>query len=64
MYYSLDGDNWIKIENSFMSSAYHHKVLSGFMSLRIGLCSIGEGKIAFKNFRYKSIPEQMCKSIS
>lgn len=55
MYYSLDGDKWIKIENSFESSAYHHNVLSGFMSLRIGLCSIGDGKIRFKNFKYKKL---------
>lgn len=55
MYYSTDGKNWIKTENSFEASAYHHNVLGGFMSLRIGLCSIGEGKVVFKNFEYKSI---------
>ncbi len=52
MYYSLDGKKWTKIENSFESSAYHHNVLSGFMSLRIGLCAIGNGKVVFKNFEY------------
>ncbi len=55
MFYSLDGKQWIKIENSFESSAYHHNVLSGFMSLRIGLCAIGNGKVRFKNFEYQSI---------
>ncbi len=55
MYYSLDGETWIKIENSFESSAYHHNVLSGFMSLRIGLVSMGEGKVRFKNFEYTPI---------
>ncbi|MGE4289598.1 MAG: family 43 glycosylhydrolase, partial [Salinivirgaceae bacterium] len=35
MYYSLNGKDWTKIENSFEASAYHHNVLSGFMSLRI-----------------------------
>ncbi|MCU4155624.1 family 43 glycosylhydrolase [Carboxylicivirga sp. A043] len=54
MYYSLDGKEWMKIENSFDCSAYHHNVLSGFMSLRIGLCSIGNGKVRFKNFSYQS----------
>ena len=49
------GNNWIKIENSLEVSALHHNVLGGFMSLRIGLCSIGEGKIKFKNFVYKPI---------
>lgn len=55
MYYSLDGENWIKIENSFESSAMHHNVLSGFLSLRIGLCSIGDGKVTFKNFEYHPV---------
>lgn len=55
MFYSLDGKEWLKIESSFESSAYHHNVLSGFMSLRIGLCAIGEGQVRFKNFKYISI---------
>jgi xylan 1,4-beta-xylosidase len=53
MYYSTDGVNWIKIENSVEVSAYHHNVLSDFLSLRIGLCSMGDGKVRFKNFVYK-----------
>ncbi len=57
MFYSLDGKNWLKIENSFESTAYHHNVLSGFMSLRIGLCSMGNGKVIFKDFKYKAITE-------
>ncbi len=55
MYYSVDGKDWIKIENSFDSAAYHHNVLSGFLSLRIGLVSIGEGEVIFKNFQYNSL---------
>lgn len=55
MFYSLDGDKWIKIENSVEVSAYHHNVLSGFMSLRIGLCAVGTGKVKFKNFKYETI---------
>nr|WP_321412313.1 family 43 glycosylhydrolase [uncultured Carboxylicivirga sp.] len=55
MFYCTDGKNWIKIENSFNSEAYHHNVLSGFMSLRIGLCSMGEGKVIFKNFEYQPL---------
>lgn len=55
MYYSIDGEKWIKIENSLEVSAYHHNVLSGFLSLRLGLCSIGDGKVKFKNFIYKPL---------
>ncbi len=57
MYYSLDGEQWIKIENSFESSAYHHNVLSGFMSLRIGLCSMGTGSVRFKHFNYQPLEQ-------
>lgn len=55
MYYSIDGKNWNKIESSLEVSALHHNVLGGFLSLRIGLCAIGEGKVTFKNFTYKAI---------
>ena len=55
MFYSIDGEKWKKIENSLEVSCYNHNVLGGFLSLRLGLCSIGEGKVKFKNFIYKSI---------
>ena len=55
MYYSVDGADWKKIESSLEVSALHHNALGGFLSLRIGLCAIGEGKVIFKNFTYKPI---------
>jgi xylan 1,4-beta-xylosidase len=55
MHYSLDGQTWKKIENSAEVSAMHHNVLSGFLSLRLGLCSIGSGNVSFKNFQYHAI---------
>ena len=55
MYYSIDGEKWNKIESSLEVSAYHHNVLGGFLSLRLGLCSVGEGKVIFKNFVYQPI---------
>jgi len=55
MFYSTNGVKWNKIENSLDVSAMHHNVLSGFLSLRIGLCSIGDGNVKFKNFKYKPI---------
>ena len=55
MYYSSDGSKWTKIENSLEVSGLHHNVLSGFLSLRIGLAAIGEGQVRFKNFIYKSL---------
>jgi beta-xylosidase len=55
MYYSIDGEKWNKIENSIEVSSYNHNVLSGFLGLRLGLCSMGDGKVKFKNFIYRSI---------
>lgn len=55
MYYSTNGSDWTKIENSVEVSAYHHNVLSDFLSLRIGLVSMGKGKVKFKNFNYEAI---------
>jgi len=52
MFYSLDGQKWQKIENSADVSGLHHNVLGGFMSLRVGLCSMGKGKVTFRNFKY------------
>jgi beta-xylosidase len=56
MYYSKDGKTWNKIENSLEVSSLHHNVLGGFLSLRLGLCSIGDGKVSFRQFRYAAIP--------
>lgn len=53
MFYSFDGENWNKIENSAEVSSFHHNALSGFMSLRLGLSAVGEGMVTFKNFIYK-----------
>jgi xylan 1,4-beta-xylosidase len=55
MYYSTDGEKWIKIETSLEVSAYHHNVLNGFLSLRIGLVSMGEGRVIFRNFKYEPV---------
>lgn len=57
MYYSIDGQNWTTIENSAEISAFHHNVLSDFLSLRIGLCAIGDGSVRFRNFNYEAIEE-------
>ena len=55
MFYSVDGEKWNKIENSTEVSGYHHNVLSGFLSLRIGLCAVGEGSVTFRNFAYRPV---------
>jgi beta-xylosidase len=59
MYYSIDGEKWNKIENSAEVSSLNHNVLTGFLSLRIGLCSMGNGQVTFKNFTYKPIKSSL-----
>jgi beta-xylosidase len=55
MFYSTDGNNWRKIESSIETSGFHHNAFGGFLGLRIGLCSMGEGSVKFKNFKYTPI---------
>jgi beta-xylosidase len=52
MFYSIDGKEWLKTENSAEVSSFNHNVLSGFMSLKIGLSAVGEGSVTFRNFVY------------
>lgn len=55
MFYSTDDVKWIKNETSIEVSSLNHNALSGFLSLKIGLCSEGDGEVVFKNFIYKPI---------
>jgi beta-xylosidase len=55
MYYSTNNKEWNKIESSLEVTSFNHNALNGFLSLRIGLCAIGEGSVRFKNFEYTAI---------
>jgi xylan 1,4-beta-xylosidase len=55
MFYSTDGVKWNKLEQSPEVSGMHHNMLDGFLSLRLGICAMGEGSVRFKNFLYKPI---------
>ncbi|WP_291104578.1 MULTISPECIES: family 43 glycosylhydrolase [unclassified Flavobacterium] len=55
MYYSTDKIKWIKVQNSFEVSGLHHNALGGFLSLRLGLCAMGDGVVKFKNFVYQKL---------
>ena len=55
MFYSTDGVKWNKIETSIEVSSLNHNAFSGFLSVRIGLCSIGDGNVKFRNFKYQAI---------
>jgi beta-xylosidase len=53
--YSTDGNKWNKLENSVDITSFNHNAFGGFMAVRIGLCSIGEGTVTVKNFVYNPI---------
>jgi xylan 1,4-beta-xylosidase len=55
LYYSTDGKKWNKTETSLEVSSYHHNALNGFLSLRLGLCSMGNGEVTFRNFEYQPV---------
>jgi xylan 1,4-beta-xylosidase len=55
MFYSADGQTWTKLESSFEVSSFNHNACGDFLSLRIGLCAIGNGTVRFNNFRYSKI---------
>ncbi|MGD9930345.1 MAG: family 43 glycosylhydrolase [Mangrovibacterium sp.] len=54
-YYSYDGKEWQKIERSFVVDCYNHTAFGGFLSLKIGLVSMGSGIINFRHFNYARI---------
>ncbi len=53
--YSTNGTKWNKIEYSLDISGFHHNAFGGFLAVRTGLCSMGEGTVTFKNFKYNPI---------
>jgi beta-xylosidase len=55
LYYRTEGGEWNKIQSSLDISGFNHNALGGFMAVRIGLCSIGEGSVTFRNFVYKAL---------
>lgn len=57
LYYSQDGQTWKKIQNSLEVSGFNHNAFGGFLSLRVGLCAMGDGSVTFKNFRYKRLAD-------
>lgn len=55
LFYSEDGEVWRKIDGSILATGYNHNNFDNFLSLRAGVYSFGEGKVIFKDFRYKAI---------
>ncbi len=55
MYYSTDGKNWHRLDKSLEVSGFNHNAFDGFLSLRTGLFSFGNGYVKFNYFAYKGL---------
>jgi xylan 1,4-beta-xylosidase len=56
MFYSSDGISWTKFQSSLEVSSLNHNVMGDFLSLRIGLVAMGNGRVKFHDFTYKALP--------
>jgi beta-xylosidase len=49
------GKTWKRFDRGMEVSGYHHNVRGGFLMLRPGLYSAGEGAAKFRNFAYQAL---------
>lgn len=56
MYYSKDGIAWKKMVQGMECSGCHHNTFGGFASVRAGIYAAGQGKVIFRNFKYRALP--------
>jgi beta-xylosidase len=57
--YDTSGDGgrtWRRFDRGMEVSGYHHNVRGGFLMLRPGLYSAGQGEARFSNFTFKALP--------
>lgn len=52
---SSDGKNWKRFDRGMEVSGYHHNVRGGFMMLKPAIYSTGEGKVIYRNLKYKAL---------
>lgn len=55
MFYSTDGEEWIRFPAAIEVSSYHHNAFGDFVSLRLGLYAAGNGVAEFSRFQYCAI---------
>ena len=54
-FYSLDGEKWLKFDVQMEVSGYHHNVGYGFLSLTPGIYAALNGKVKFRNLKYRAL---------
>jgi xylan 1,4-beta-xylosidase len=54
-HYSHDGTSWTQHPWQMEVSGFHHNVLGGFLSLKVGIYCAGDGEVTVRNFNYRGI---------
>lgn len=49
------GTTWVRFDRGMEVSGYHHNVRGGFLMLRPGLYSAGQGEARFRNFTFRAL---------
>lgn len=49
------GNSWARFDRGMEVSGYHHNVRGGFLMLRPGLYSAGEGEAKYRDFRFRAL---------
>ncbi|TLS49218.1 xylan 1,4-beta-xylosidase [Paenibacillus antri] len=58
-YYSFDdGATWSRYDKTIDASGLHHNTFGGFLSLRVGLDAVGDGRATFRRFSYRPLTEE------
>jgi beta-xylosidase len=55
VFYRTGQGQWRRHPMGLDVSGYHHNVFGRFLSLRVGLMAVGEGKARLRNFRYRGL---------
>ncbi|WP_189418186.1 family 43 glycosylhydrolase [Cellvibrio zantedeschiae] len=57
--YSLDsGRTWKLFPTRMEVSGIHHNVFGGFLSLKVGIYSVGKGKVQVRDFQYRALAQK------
>lgn len=55
-HYSYDeGRTWRRHDTRMEVSGFHHNVFGGFLSLKVGVYSAGEGQVVLRDFTYRAL---------
>ncbi|WP_058833503.1 family 43 glycosylhydrolase [Luteimonas abyssi] len=55
VHHSRDGEAWDKYDVQMETSGYHHNTAGRFLSLRPGVYAAGDGRVRFRDFRYRAL---------